>query len=262
MLPFYFGPPASRLFGVYHAPDAPVRGYGVLLCHPLGHEYIRAHRTFRQLAVDLARAGFPVLRFDYFGCGDSAGTGEEGTVRRWIADVGTAVDELKDTAGVSSVAIVGLRLGASIALMSALSRSDVSRMVLWDPVLSGRGYLRELSHLQRRWLKGRPGSRLFAFRPRVSELIGFPISEPLRDELEAIDLPRLDGVRLRLDVVGSHTHEDHKAWVRRVSGQGSRAACHFIRASGDWDRPDHVHTGLAVPGIVKHVATLLQEAAA
>ena len=261
MLPFYFGPADSRLFGVYHAPDAPVRPCGVLLCHPLGHEYIRAHRTFRQLAVELSRAGFPVLRFDYFGCGDSAGTGEEGSVDRWMADVATAVEELKDSAGVSTVAIVGVRLGASVALLSAGERADVTRMVLWDPVLSGRGYLNDLAALQRRWLKGRPGSRLFAFRPRATELIGFPVSERLRRELEAMDLRALRDLRVQVDVIGSHAHGEYSAWAGRVSDRGCAAACHPAPAAGDWDRADQVHTGLSAPGVVQHVASLLGDAA-
>ena len=60
-------------------------------CQPLGHEYIRAHRTFNQLAAGLARAGFPVLRFDYSGTGDSSGADEMGSVKRWMADVREAM---------------------------------------------------------------------------------------------------------------------------------------------------------------------------
>ena len=70
---FFFGNPGSPLYGSYESPSASVRrDCGIVLCYPLMAEYLRSHRAFRQLAVRLAEAGFPVLRFDYFGSGDSA----------------------------------------------------------------------------------------------------------------------------------------------------------------------------------------------
>ena len=114
MNPFFFGSSEERLLGVHHPPRGRVpREVGVLLCYPLGQEYMRAHRAFRQLAMLLARRGFHVLRFDWFGTGDSAGAGEEGSIARWLEDARTAIDELKDTAGVTRVSLVGLRLGAA-----------------------------------------------------------------------------------------------------------------------------------------------------
>jgi pimeloyl-ACP methyl ester carboxylesterase len=235
MLPILFGPRDGRLFGVYHGPAGTPRGEGVVLCQPIGHEYIRAHRTFRQLAVQLADGGFPVMRFDYFGCGDSTGNGEDGTLPRWIEDVHAAIDELRDTAGVATVSLVGLRLGASIALLAAASRPEVRRIVLWDPVLDGRAYLSQLRRLQRRWLKGRPGSRLFAFHPRGSELIGFPVPPRLQRDIEGIDL-------------------------RRAEQGGDRVR--VLAAAGDWDVPAQVHNGLNVPGVGARLAGMLTEARA
>ena len=79
---FFFRESKSPLFAQYHAPDTGgggVRSTSVLLCQPYGHEYIRAHRAFRTLGERLARAGFPTLRFDYRGCGESG----KGVARRY-----------------------------------------------------------------------------------------------------------------------------------------------------------------------------------
>ena len=74
--PFYFGTSSKPLFGCYHVPQSALRrDCGVLFCAPMGSEYVRFHRAYRQLADRLAKAGFPVLRFDFYGCGDSSGDG-------------------------------------------------------------------------------------------------------------------------------------------------------------------------------------------
>ncbi|MEP6914904.1 MAG: alpha/beta fold hydrolase, partial [Acidobacteriota bacterium] len=198
MLPLYFGTSTARLFGVYHpAQSAPVRTCGVVLCAPGGHEYLRAHRALRQLAMILSGAGFHVLRFDYFGSGDSAGEAEDGGVARSIADIGTAIDELKDIADVPRVALVGLRLGAALAARVSEDRTDIDSLLLWDPVTSGRTYLQDLRRLQQRWLRDRPGSRWFAFSPAVTEVIGFPVTPTMRAELAQLDLQALRRTSLR-----------------------------------------------------------------
>src|SRR5687768_16729988 len=115
MNPFYFGSSQRPLYGVYHpSKGRTARPVGVVLCYPLGQEYMRAHRAFRQLATLLTKNGFPVLRFDYAGTGDSAGDGSAGSVATWVEDIGAAIDELKDTAGVSRVSLVGLRAGGAL----------------------------------------------------------------------------------------------------------------------------------------------------
>ncbi len=73
-LPLFFGDPARQLFGVYHpAAEGNAAERAVVLCAPSPQEYMPTHWAYRRLAALLAKAGVHVLRFDYFGMGDSAG---------------------------------------------------------------------------------------------------------------------------------------------------------------------------------------------
>jgi pimeloyl-ACP methyl ester carboxylesterase len=109
---------------------------------------MRSHRAFRQLTTLLTRGGYHVLRFDYGGTGDSAGEGEAQTLEQWTDDVSTAIEELRDTAGLDQVTVVGLRLGAALALQAAARGGSggvgVDRLVLWDPVADGERWLAEV----------------------------------------------------------------------------------------------------------------------
>src|SRR4051812_25231992 len=107
MKPFFFGPSAQPRFGLLHPPAGErARRAGVLLCYPGVQEYNISHWAFRKLAGLLARAGFPVLRFDWAGTGDSAGESSGGRVSTWLEDVALAAQELKDSAEVERVSVV------------------------------------------------------------------------------------------------------------------------------------------------------------
>jgi alpha-beta hydrolase superfamily lysophospholipase len=134
------------MFAWHHVPAAEHRrNAAVVLCPPLGYEYMSTYATWKTLAGRLASAGFDTLRIDYDGTGNSAGDGAvPGRLDAWRRSVEDAIDEARRVTGAASVALVGLRAGALIALDAAAARPGVDRVVLWNPFASGRAYLREL----------------------------------------------------------------------------------------------------------------------
>jgi len=180
--PFYFGAEPHLLFGCHHLPKGEsARGTGVVLCSPVGSEYYRSHRTMQRLARQLSRANFHVLRFDYAGCGDSSGEPQDAGIAQWKRDIGNAVETLRERSTCERVALVGLRLGATLALSVAADRDDVDTVALSDPVLSGRDYLSEIQALHEQDY-GSIGSN------GDGEILGFPYAPALRAELDGIDL--------------------------------------------------------------------------
>lgn len=138
MMPFYFGTRERRLFGVYdpaRMTDGASRA--AVICPPWGSEYIHAHRTLRQLAARLSQNGFHVLRFDYYGTGDSGGDTDDNDHAGSRDDVATAISELKDLSGAARTTVVGLRFGACVAAeVSAIRANEVDKLVLWDPIIA------------------------------------------------------------------------------------------------------------------------------
>jgi pimeloyl-ACP methyl ester carboxylesterase len=128
-----------------------------------------------------------VLRFDYFGCGDSSGDATECRISRWIEDVSEAISEAQSRTGLQEVCLVGLRLGAALSLLTAARRSNVKAVVLWDPVVRGKEHLEGLIALNRELLRFRP-------KPQKQEadwpkdIIGFPIGRGLYEDIDQIDL--------------------------------------------------------------------------
>jgi uncharacterized protein len=192
LLPIHFGAPGDALFGCYHAPAAETaRDAAVVLCYPFGQEYIRAHRAFVLLGRRLARRGFHVLRFDYYGSGDSPGVVEDVQLSRWLEDTSTAIDEARRRSGARRVSLVGLRLGGSLAAMAATDRGDIADLALWDPVIDGRAYVAELARLQADLLRYEYVTVEDAAAVGAAEALGFPLTSSLREQLAGLDLTRL-----------------------------------------------------------------------
>jgi len=190
----YFGV-RRQLLGAFHQPQRlRPRGTAVLLCNPFGEEASRAHRTYRVLATQLERAGYAGLRFDYSGTGDSLGDSDAATVDAWLGDIVTAAEHLRTTAGVPRVAVVGLRFGATLAMLaSARGELRPRHLLLWDPVVDGAAYLRELVAQHRTYMREEM-SEDWQDRLRIaadgtpSEALGAPISAMLGAQIAAIDL--------------------------------------------------------------------------
>jgi len=257
MNPFFFGSSERPLYGVHHPPKGKdVRGEGVVLCYPMGQEYMRAHRAFRQLANLLVRRGFHVFRFDYFGTGDSAGASEDGSLAQWLQDVGSAIEEFRDNAALRSVSLVGLRLGAALAALAASARSDIEKLVLWDPVVRGPSYLAELLAASKS-----PAARQGSPSGTIG-VLGFPLTPAMRDELVQLDLLRLEKLAAReIEIVVSSErpewNELHAALVSR--GHPARLAC--IPSGGNWNEVDNFGSALLPQELIQGIVARFEREA-
>jgi pimeloyl-ACP methyl ester carboxylesterase len=183
MNPFHFGEEAAPLFGVYSPPHASVaRKAAVLICGPIGMEYMRTHYTLRLLATQLASSGIHVLRFDYHGLGDSSGHITEKQFDRWIDNIALAAQELYELSDVENLVVVGLRMGAALG-MKALSsqRLKARAVVLWDPIVHGYDYLASLQKMHAEMA----AERIEPPEPS-DELLGSSFPADLRAAIEAL----------------------------------------------------------------------------
>jgi len=210
-----FGEASRRLYGVYH-PPAGDKQRAILLCHPAMQEYNESYWMFRRLATLLAAEGHHVLRFDYFGTGNSDGDSDHASPESAVSDVQTAAEALLALSGVSELSLVGLRLGAAYAALACSRGLSCQKLVLWEPVIVGTTYVSDLEELDTRHnLLLLHAART---RGRRDEILGFPFSRAVRSATEAIDLTRVPLKSTRVAVFTSAEHAEHRAlcdvWTR------------------------------------------------
>lgn len=184
--PLYFGPASRPLFGWYHEPVGKVRSaLAMVICPPLGHEYVNSHRSLRHLADRCAAAGVPALRFDYDGTGNSAGADEDpDRLAAWLSSIREAMAQVRRLSGCQEMGLAGLRIGATLAALTSVD-VEISFLALWAPCTRGRAYVRELKAMQL------TGSSLF--RPELTEASdleagGFVFTEQTQRDLSGLNL--------------------------------------------------------------------------
>jgi hypothetical protein len=178
-------------FAVFHPAIGRMRA-SLLICPPFLHEHAMGYRLFAMLAGELAQRGIAVMRFDYYGLGDSDGEDTEFSLEGALGDAGVALDALKARTGGVAPIVLGVR-GGAFAAAALAETAPLRGLWLWQPVLDGAAYvagLDEIDRAHRTWRRRYPnggGERVAAGGPVV---VGLPFPEALRAELCAARLAR------------------------------------------------------------------------
>ena len=238
---FHFGTPRRSLLGLRHPPLARTQG-ALLACAPLLQEGIRCQRALWSLAEALAAAGVDVLRFDWFGSGDSGGASSDIVVPGLVEDLASAESFLRTSSTASpDIRLLALRSAALPLLVHAGRCGQPVDVVLWAPVLDGaaltaawREQHRRQLHVAGRFLSAHTMSD-------DDELLGFVLDRSLLDGLEALhgrDLPLPAGSRLLLAHWAASPVDQSFVDAQRAAG----VVVEYLELDGadepDWDDPD------------------------
>jgi pimeloyl-ACP methyl ester carboxylesterase len=273
MTPIHFGPPDRRLFGLLQPAQGAATRTGVVLCNPLGQEAVRVHRMYRVLADRLNRAGLHVLRFDWFGTGDSAGDDDATDLDGWQVDLLVAHRELKARLMCEQMVWIGARLGATVAARSSAQvPGGLQRLLLWEPVLDGPAYVQALVRDHYDALSENYSVMPPPWRERLrhgdtavhGELLGFALSDRLSAQLHALAPGTLaPGACRQCIVVGPSGDAPLQQAVQRWQAAGPPdRACRLepLDHAFDWTSEEALNTALVPAAAVQRLADLATSA--
>jgi alpha/beta superfamily hydrolase len=131
--PVFFPMGSDHLLGIVCAPEKSETDTGVVLL--TGGNYTRSHRNrmWVTAARVLAEAGFPSIRVDYHGVGDSTGRARFDMEEPFVEDAVAAADFLTEATGVSRLTFLATCFGGRTA-MAAAARHEKGVMATIFPV--------------------------------------------------------------------------------------------------------------------------------
>jgi pimeloyl-ACP methyl ester carboxylesterase len=201
------------------------------------------------MAQRLAAAGHAVMRFDYRGSGESGGKAAH---RRWehlSQDVATVRKTLARLSGKRDSALLGLRAGATVALLESIRVGGESVIAL-APIVSGATQVRlwrMRSKIKSELTVDTESQKSEAPKSDNSDVLdfdGFPVHPGFFDDVARIDLVKDLG---RLSCPGliaqvSHREDPAPESVKLMETLGPRATLKCIRMEPFWDKIDDVDT--------------------
>lgn len=237
----FFGRPQRVLWGAMHAGAHPGHGR-LLICAPLLQEGIRSRRALWTLAEGVAAAGIDALRFDWYGSGDSDGTSEAISFDGLHEDLRMAHAAFpllsRATGRQRSMA---LRCAALPLLSETVRQGQPADLLLWDPVLDGKGLLarwrrqhRQQLHWAGRYLSSEVSSD-------ADELVGFSLGVSLTGPLALFDArvaPLPAGSRLLLAVWKTTDELEAFAALQRQAGVQVEILILDAHDAPPWEDPE------------------------
>ncbi|MDN4056984.1 hydrolase 2, exosortase A system-associated [Massilia sp. YIM B02769] len=239
-------------FCLYHAPVGECRGALVYL-HPFAEEMNRSRRMAALQARAFAAQGIAVLLLDLHGCGDSAGDFGDASWDGWLRDIAAARGWLETKTGCTA-GLWGLRLGALLAVCHAQrAPRPPARLLLWQPVTIGSGYLNGFLRLKlagELLAGGSDSGGTDALREALKageslEIAGYTLGPALADGIDGADARAL-APRCTIDwceVVAAPERPLPPAAARVVETwrlQGSRVNVHLAAGPQFWAAPETV----------------------
>lgn len=228
--PFFMKVGMGQRFCLYHPPQGACRG-AILYVPPFAEEMNRSRRVAALQARQLAALGYGVLQIDLYGCGDSSGDFGEARWDIWKDDLAAGAHWLHERLG-QPLSLWGLRLGGLLALDYAReARHAVASLLLWQPVLSGQGYLTQFLRLRTVGAlladsptehTGTNALRTALQEGEALEISGYELAPDLAAAIDA--LPRLD----------DFTPDCPVHWFEAVGMVGQGMTPGAARASAAW----------------------------
>ena len=293
--PLNFTSDGFRLFGVLHLPGGPgshasrvtrhASRLGLVFCPPFAEEHKQGYRVFVEMARRLERLGYPSLRFDYRGTGDSSGPFTDFSLAGAMRDIAAATAFLRQRAAVEDIGLIGLRLGASLALQSvgcgvrsaecgmenAKSDSRVTRhasrvtppscLVLWQPIVDGALFYRlniRRMLVRQMMTHGKATGERATGEADTIDLDGFLASRAMCEEIKALRIdecpPPSAGRPPTLILQFAPTLEPGSELKRLLASFGPQADFKPFILEPFWDRLGHVDCSAPIEATIAWLA--------
>ncbi len=257
MEPYYFKSGDDDLFGAYHPANDMMSRKSAIICSPIFQEYHRTYRMFSNMADRWSQKGYHVLRFDYYGTGDSSGDLQHAGPARWVSDISAAMKELSEISGADQVSMLGIRYGALLAAAAVEELENVESMIMWDPIWLGDEYLRQMELSQAHYVDSQKILSASEAESAKSEICGFERCAWFDDEFRFTELSSTSVHTLEhIDIVLTQSpHPAQSTFTNNCMSAGVTVESIELDVECDWD--SRSGNALQVPDVVARIEECL-----
>lgn len=198
MQPQFIDSNGQSIFTIYfQVPEHVKHVKTLLVVPPFAEEMNKSRKMLSDFARIASAMGVAVLLVDLYGTGDSEGELEQATWQQWHQDVVSCLAWLRLNNPNVDIGLLGLRLGATLAvdIFCKNEALDISDVVLWQPVINGKQFVRQFLRLRLAASVVGNGTKESAAQLQhilaengTLEVAGYMLNSQLIKDIEAINL--------------------------------------------------------------------------
>jgi alpha/beta superfamily hydrolase len=256
----YIAIPATnrKLFTQIHFPKETSKK-AFFIFSPILDEAKRAH-TFQAItARQLSSLGFLVIRFDYFGTGDSFGELFEFDFEESLADAQYLIDLLSRRHFLTEIKLLGLRVGADLAIKIASQRNSPDELHLIEPVINGARYLFEQRLRRKTFMKINRMTDLEQVikigSHEYEDYQGFPLSKAVLSFLQDLDSEKTmpAGKKIFLYETSAMNSGKRMARLLKIFSDANQASLKKVACGDFWASLNAIDTAALTDEILQNL---------
>lgn len=140
---YYLDIKSKSLFIHEHIPGK-INYAPFIFLNPIFDEKKRSQKFYAETAREFCKCGVPVIRFDYFGTGDSEGQLYEMRISESLNAIKILVEIFQTKYQTNRINLLGLRIGGDLTLELAREiQENIETLIVIEPVINGKRYLTE-----------------------------------------------------------------------------------------------------------------------
>jgi len=153
---------------------------------------------------------------------------------------------------------VGLRYGANLALAASTRPVKLDRLILWDPLLTGKAYLAELAHSHAAYMRW----DLQGWQPRPDappQAIGWALTPELCEAMARLDLskPRFTSAQHMVAILSAPDAPSEGIVARLAEGQTTDVR--VVESTSPWNSDEALNSTLVPGEIVNAIVAAVSE---
>lgn len=253
------------LKGFYFPPAAGVTERLPFLVVPGFAEEMNRCRAMVRAQVERLRAlGHGVMVLDPIGTGDSPGEFVEASLASWLTDLRAGVAWLRSRHQ-GCAGLLGVRLGALLALHLAAEDAGLNHLLLWQPVMSGKNHWTQFLRIRiAAEMQVPDGARSTEALRKLSrdglpvEASGYAVGPALAQGLDDLVVPPVASWKGRrmawFEVLGTAdlpVPPAQQAAVEKLRAAGAEIDLHTVQGPAFW----HVHERAVAPELLEATTT-------
>lgn len=218
---FFLTVPSSKhkLFIHVHCPRQS-NNEAVFFLNPIIDEKKRVQKFQAETAREISKLNYYIVRFDYYGTGDSSGELYEFDPQKSLQDIEYLFEYFSRKYSIKTIKLFGIRFGADLAIIIAKRCEFIKVLYLFEPIIKGSRYLVE-QRLRRKSFFSinnmKEAKELIIINSqKFEDHQGYPLSQDLLQFIGAVNSEGVDLKNKKIILFKTKTSFSQKAVVNLI----------------------------------------------